>query len=118
MMLKATFKIVGLVVVVLVGYPVVHYRAVSPCEMLRKELIWQLEERVEAAAATAAEQVEALGVESAEIEADLESALEGMAAGISAGVAEAKVRRMSTGECTSELWRITIGGEDAYEGGP
>ena len=116
-MLKATLKLVALVTVILVAYPVLHYRAVSPCEMLRKELMWQLEARVAAAADSAAAVISAFGVESEDIDDDIEGALEGMAAGIAAGVAEAKVRRMSPGACARELWSITIGGDDAYEGG-
>jgi hypothetical protein len=115
-MMKTTLKIAALVTVVLVGYPVVHYRAVTPCEMLRKELVWQMEERVAAAADSAAAVVASLGAESSGVEEEVESALAGVAAGIAAGVAEAKVRRMSPGACAGELWRITIGGDDAYEG--
>jgi hypothetical protein len=115
-MLKGTLKLAALVTVVLVAYPVFHYRAVSPCEMLRKELMWQLEDRVAAAAASAAAAISSFGIESAEIDDDIEGALEGMAAGIAAGVAEAKVRRMSSGACARELWSITIGGDDAFDG--
>jgi hypothetical protein len=117
-MLKGTVKIAALATVVVVGYPVVHYREVAPCEMLRKELRWQMEARVESAAASAKATVESLGIESSDVEHEVQTALEGVAADISAGVAEAKVRRMSSRECVGELWRITIGGDDAYKGGP
>lgn len=113
-MLKATSKVVALVAIAAIGYPVLHYRAVSPCEMLRKELIWQMEDRIEAVAAAAAEQVESLGIDSVTIEGDLEQQLGDVAAGIAAGAAEAKVRRMSSPACARELWRITVGGDEAY----
>ena len=114
MMLKTTFKIGALVAIAVIGYPVLHYRAVSPCEMLRKELIWQMEDRIEAVAAAAAEQVESLGIDSVTIEGDLEEKLGDVAAGIAAGAAEAKVRRMSSAACARELWRITVGGDEAF----
>ena len=114
-MLKTTLKIGALVAIAAIAYPVLHYRAVSPCEMLRKELIWQMEDRIDAAATAAAEQIEALGVDSVTVDLDVEAALEGVAAGIAAGAAEAKVRRMSARACAGELWRITIGGDEAYD---
>jgi hypothetical protein len=117
MMLKGTGKIAALIAVVLLAYPLVRYRTASPCGMLEKELVWQMEDRLEQAAEEARVQLEAIGGDSLDISADVGAALEGAAAGIATGAARAKVSRMSAGQCTRELWRITIGNEDPYDEG-
>jgi hypothetical protein len=114
-MLKATVKVTVLIALVVIAYPFVHYRTASPCGMLEKELVWQMEDRIERAAEEARVQLEAVGADSLDVSDDVEAALEGVAAGIAAGAARAKVGRMSTTQCARELWRITIGGEDAYD---
>ena len=117
-MLKTTFKIGALAAIAAVAYPVVHYRAVSPCEMLRKELVQQMEARIDSVASAAAAQMQALGIDSIRVDGELEHTLEDVAAGIAVGAAEAKVRRLSPAACARELWRITVGGEDAYAESP
>lgn len=114
-MLKGTVKVAALVGIVLIAYPFVHYRTASPCGMLEKELVWQMEDRIEQAAADARAQLEGVGGDSLDVSADVGAALEGVAAGIATGAARAKVRRMSTTQCVGELWRITVGGEDAFD---
>lgn len=114
-MRRGYVKLAALVAIVLLAYPVVHYRTASPCGMLEKELVWQMEDRIEQAAEEAQAQLEAVGADSLGISAGVGAALEGVAAGIATGAARAKVSRMSTGQCARELWRITIGNEDPYE---
>jgi hypothetical protein len=116
-MLKGLAKLAALVAVVLIAYPFVHYRTASPCGMLEKELVWQMEDRIDQAAEDARIQLEAVGADSLNVSADVGAALEGVAAGIAAGAARAKVGRMSAPECVSELWRITLGGEEAFDEG-
>jgi hypothetical protein len=116
-MLKGLAKLAALIAVVLIAYPFVHYRTASPCGMLEKELVWQMEDRIEQAAEDARIQLEAVGADSLDVSADVGAALEGVAAGIAAGAARAKVGRMSATECVAELWRITLGGEDAFAEG-
>ena len=115
-MRKGTVKLAALVAIVLLGYPVVRYRTASPCGMLEKELVWQMEDKIEQAAQEAQVQLEAVGGDSLDISANVGAALEGVAAGIATGAARAKVRNMSGGQCARELWRITIGNEDPYDG--
>ena len=113
-MLKTTGKLAALVAIVLLAYPFVHYRTASPCGMLEKELVWQMEDNIEQAAQEAREQLKSVGGDSLDISADVGAALEGVAAGIATGAARAKVRNMSTGQCARELWRITIGNEEPF----
>jgi hypothetical protein len=116
-MLKVLVKLAALGAIVAIAYPLVHYRTASPCGMLEKELVWQMEDRIEQAAEEARVQLEAVGADSLNVSADVEAALEGVAAGIAAGAARAKVGRMSTTQCARELWRITMGDEDPFEEG-
>ena len=112
-MRKLLLKSGALVLVVLLGYPVIHYRAVTPCGMYKRELTWHMERQMEQASAIASERLQALGGDSAEqTAAQVESAIEDVAAGVAAGVVEAKVRRMSAGECVSELWRVKVRGRE------
>ncbi|KPJ99193.1 MAG: hypothetical protein AMS20_15835 [Gemmatimonas sp. SG8_28] len=116
-MLKGLAKLAALVAIVVIAYPFVHYRTASPCGMLEKELVWQMEDRIEQAAEEARVQLEAFGADSLNVSDDVEAALEGVAAGIAAGAARAKVGRMSTTQCARELWRVTIGNEDPFDEG-
>lgn len=112
-MRKLVFKLGALALVILLGYPVVHYRAVTPCGMYKRELTWRMERQMEQASAIAKERVQALGGDSGEqAAAEVESAIEDVAAGIAVGMVEAKVRRMSAGECASELWRVKVRGQE------
>jgi hypothetical protein len=110
---KLVLKIGALVLVVLLGYPMLHYRAVTPCGMYKRELTWHMERQMEQASTIASERLQQLGGDSAEqTAAEVESAIEDVAAGIAVGVVEAKVRRMSAGQCVSELWRIKVRGQE------
>lgn len=105
--MKTLFKLAVFVVVVLLLVPVVMYGSVSPCGMLKKELMAQAKERIEGVSDAGKEQARELGGEEAErvaesVGAVVESTLEGM----SEGLVEARVDRMSLRECVSELWRI------------
>jgi hypothetical protein len=112
-MRKLLVKFGALALVVLLGYPVIHYRAVTPCGMYKRELTWYMERQMEQASAVARERMEAVGGDSGgEAAAEVEAAIEDVAAGIAVGVVEAKVRRMSARECAGELWRIKVKGQE------
>jgi len=44
--MKALFKLVVLLLVIVAAVPVAQYRSVKPCTMLRKELVWRTERRL------------------------------------------------------------------------
>lgn len=116
-MMKGLVKLGVLVAILVMAYPFLHYRTTSACGMLEKELVWQMEDRIDAAAAEARDQLEAVGADSLDLSADVKATLDGVATGIAAGAARAKVGRMSGRECARELWRITIGNEDPFDDG-
>ncbi len=112
-MRKSLLKLGGVVLVIVLGYPVIHYRAVTPCGMYKRELTWHMERQMEQASAIASERLQALGGDSAErAAAEVESAIEDVAAGVAVGIVEAKVRRMSAGECARGLWRVKVRGQE------
>ncbi len=117
--MKFFFKLVVLAVVVAIAVPIAQYRTVSPCTMLKKELVRQSEEAVR----EAGEQVEAeIAAADIELDEDARDAAEDVAevvgdlvVGVSEGVAAAKVRRMSKGQCLEELTRIKLGLEPSED---
>jgi len=109
---KLVLKFGALALIVVLGYPVIHYRAVTPCGMYRKELTWHMERQMQQAAEIARDQAAQAGADGERAAAEVQAALEGVAAGVTAGVVEAKVRRMSTGECVGELWRVKVLGRE------
>ena len=107
---KTLIKLVVLVLIVAIAVPVVQYRTVKPCTMLKKEMVRQAEEGVRQAGDQAREELETadieLGEETEAIAEDIAGAVGDLAVAISSSAAEAKVRRMSPGQCLKELWRM------------
>jgi hypothetical protein len=109
---KYFFKIGALALLVVLGYPVIHYRAVTPCGMYRAELTRRMERSMEEAKEIARSHAEQAGVEGSETADRVAAAIDDAAAGIATGLVEAKVRRMSAGKCATELWRVAVRGQD------
>jgi hypothetical protein len=110
--MKTFFKFGALAVVILIAIPIAQYKTVSPCQMLKKELVAQAEKSAAEATDALQEEVGAYGEGAAEIAEGVASVVENVAVGVASGVAAAKVERMSMGECVSELWRIKVKGEE------
>ena len=108
--MKMLIKLVLLVIIVAVAVPVLQYRTVSPCTMLKKEMVRQAEEGVRQAGEQVREGLDSANIEVGEeterIAEDVAGAVGDLAVAITAGAAEAKVRRMSAGQCLKELWRM------------
>jgi len=109
--MKFVLKAFLVVLVIVISVPLLTYRTVSPCSMLKKELAQRAEQQMEAVAEEVRESVEEYGEEARQVVDDLSEVAEPVAEGLAAGIAAARVQRMSTGECVSELWRIKTGGE-------
>ncbi|NIM47750.1 MAG: hypothetical protein GTN62_00175 [Gemmatimonadales bacterium] len=109
--MKKLAKLLVLVLVVLAAVPVAQYRTVKPCSMLKKELVKQAREEIEKASSQAREAVGQFGEEAERVAGEVGAVVEDVTAGVAAGVAEARVERMSVGECVQELWREKFGGE-------
>jgi hypothetical protein len=109
--MRIFLKIIALILIVLFSVPVVRYRTVSPCGMLKKEHVERVERQVREVEEQALEQASAYGDEAEGVAEEVAGVVEDVTAGIAAGVAETKVRRMSTWECTKELIDLKLGGE-------
>jgi uncharacterized protein YjbJ (UPF0337 family) len=109
--MKFLLKTVRLVGVILIAVPIVAYRAVKPCTMLKKELVERVERRTKEARAEVREAAGDLGENAGRMADDIAETVEGMAVGFATGLAEAKVERMSTRECVSELIDLKLGGD-------
>jgi hypothetical protein len=109
--MKFLLKALAVVLVIVVSVPLLTYRTVSPCSMLEKELAVRAERQMEAVTEEVRESVEDYGEEARQVVDDVSEIAEPVAEGLAAGIAAARVQRMSTGECVSELWRIKTGGE-------
>lgn len=109
--MKFIAKALVIILVVVVSVPLITYRTVSPCGMLKKELKWRTEHQVEAVGEVAQDRAADYGEDAQQFAEDMSEIVEDVAEGVAAGVATARVQRMSTGQCVSELWRIKTGRE-------
>ncbi len=109
--MKFVLKAFAVVLVIAISVPLVTYRTVSPCSMLKKELALRAEQQMEAVGEELRMRAEDYGEEAEQIVDDVSEVAEPVVEGLAAGFAAARVQRMSTGECVSELWRIKTGGE-------
>lgn len=109
--MKTFLKVALAVVVVAVAVPIVTYRTVRPCEMLRKELVARAERKLEAARDSVREAAGALGEDAEEAADAVASTIQHLTGGVVAGAAAAKVERMSASECVGELVRTRLGGD-------
>lgn len=109
--MKRLFKVLAAVVVVILAVALVTYRTLSPCEMLRKELVRQTERQLEAARDSVSRAAAALG-EGARNTADaIAAGVQNAALDLAAAAAAARTQGMSGGECLSELVRTRLKGD-------
>jgi uncharacterized membrane-anchored protein len=108
--MKTLLKILVAVVVVVLVVPLATYRTLSPCEMLRKELVRQTERQLEAARDSVREATGALGKEAQDAADAIAAGVQDMAASLAAGAAAAKTERMSARACVAELVRTRMKG--------
>ncbi len=99
-------KLVLLVVVVMIALPLLKYRTIKPCSMLKKERIEQIRDGIESVGEDAQEAVAEHSERAERILDDVSEALEGMADGLAERVAELEVDEMSTRQCVAELWKM------------
>ncbi len=109
--MKFILKAFAVVLVIVISVPILTYRTVNPCTMLKKELALRAEQQMEAVGEEVRQRAEDYGEEAEQIVDDVSEVAEPVVEGLAAGFAAARVQRMSTGECASELWRIKTGGE-------
>lgn len=109
--MKTALKVGLALVLVAAAIPLVTYRTVRPCEMLRQELVRQAERKLAAARDSVREASGALGEDAQEAVDAVASTVQHLTAGVVAGAAAAKVERMSTAECAAELVRARLGRE-------
>ena len=105
--MKTLIKLALVVLVVAIAIPVVKYRTVNPCEMLKKERIEQIREGIETASDEASGAVDGRSERAERIIDDVGETLEGLADDLAETVVELEVDEMSTGECVAELWKTT-----------
>ena len=111
--MKFLLKAFAVILVIAISAPLLTYRTVSPCSMLKKELALRAERQVDEVAEQVRESARDYGEEAQQVVDDVSEVAEPVADGLAAGIAAARVQRMSTRECVSELWRIKTGGESA-----
>jgi hypothetical protein len=109
--MKVFLKLVAFVLVILLLVPVVRYRTLSPCGMLKQEYVERAERQAQAVEEEAVAQAGAYSEEAGAVAEEVADVVEDVTAGIAAGVAEARVRRMSTWQCTTELIDLKLGNE-------
>ncbi len=100
--------ILGATVILLMvaAVPLVRYRSLDPCTMLRRELVNRAEREVRAAQDSVRAATGGLGDETRRAADDVASAVGHLVVGVASGAAAAKVERMSTRECVAEMWRV------------
>ena len=104
--LKTIAKLVLPVVAVIIALPLLKYRTIKPCSILKKERIEQIRDGIETAGEEAQEAVSEHSERAERILEDVGEALEGLADGLAERVAELEVDEMSTRECVAELWKM------------
>jgi hypothetical protein len=109
--MKTLLRILVAVVVVLLVVPLVAYRTLSPCEMLRKELVRQTERQLEAARDSISQAAAVLGQGARDAADAIAAGVQNAARDLAAAAAAAKVERMSAGACASELIRTRLKGD-------
>jgi ABC-type tungstate transport system substrate-binding protein len=111
--MRGILMLLGAAVIALPAIPVVHYRTLRPCEMLRHELVDQVRQQVAAARHDAQQSVrEQAGAVAESLASTVGDVVSAVSVGVAAGAAEMRVQHMSTGQCASELWRIKVLGEE------
>jgi hypothetical protein len=101
--MKKRLKVGFAALVLALAVPVVSYRTVRPCEMLRRELVRDSERQLEAARDTVRRAAGALGEEAQDAADAVASTVQHLTAGLVAGAAAAKVEGMSAPACVREL---------------
>jgi hypothetical protein len=104
--MKKRLKVGFAALVLALAVPVVSYRTVRPCEMLRQELVRDSERKLEAARDTVRRAAGALGEEAQDAADAVASTVQHLTAGLVAGAAAAKVEGMSAPACVRELVRV------------
>ena len=107
--MKTLVKIVLAVVVIAIAVPLIKYRTVRPCSMLKQERIERIRDGIESAGEDAQDAVAEHSERAERILEDVGEALDGLADGLAEHVAELEVEDMSTRECVAELWKMRRG---------
>jgi enoyl-CoA hydratase/carnithine racemase len=110
--MRKLLLLAGVTAIGLPAVPVIRYRTLSPCEMLRIELVDRVRQDVAEARADARDVVREHGAAAESVAAAVGDVVSAVSVGVAAGAAELKVQRMSSGECAAELWRIKVLGEE------
>jgi hypothetical protein len=109
--MKTVARILAVIVLVAVILPIARYRTVDPCQMLKKEMVAQVERKIAAARDTVRAAAGGLGEDAQRATDDIAGAVQNVAVGVASGVAAAKVDRMSKPACMSELVRTKLKGD-------
>ncbi len=108
--MKKLGALAALAVLVILAIPVAQYGTLSPCGMVKREIVNQARATAESASARGREMVEGLGEEVGRLAEGIGDAVEDAAADVAEKLAEARVEQMSTGECVRELWKLRTEG--------
>ncbi len=109
--MKRIGKLILVVLVVIAAVPVVQYRTLNPCGMLKKEWVERVQRRVESASERGQAVASEYGEAVERMAEGIGEALENVAAEVTARAAAARVEGKSFAECVSELWRLKLGKE-------
>lgn len=107
-MMKKLAKVAVVVLALVLAVPVLQYRTVRPCTMLRKELVKRTKETAEEVGKRAKEEASQLSGDAARIADGIGEMVEDVAEEVAEGVAEARVRDMPVWKCVSEFWRLKV----------
>ena len=79
--------------------------------MVKQEMVNRIRARTESLSERGREKAGEFGEDIGRLAEEIGNAVEDAAVGVAAGVAEARVERMSVGECVKELWTLKVGRE-------
>lgn len=98
-----------ILVVVVAAVPVVSYKTLNPCTMLKKEYVNRAKDRAGELTASGRDKASEYGEDAERIVDGLGAVLENAAGGIVEGLAEAQIEQLSLRECAREWWRVKFG---------
>jgi glutamine cyclotransferase len=110
--MKKILAMAAVVVVAVAAIPVAKYKTLSPCSMLRQELVNRAKHDVASMTQKGKEQAGEYGEDYGRIADGIGAVIENAAAGIAEGLAEERVKEMSLTGCAQEWWRIKFGKEE------
>ena len=110
--MKKITMLVFILLVAVAAVPVVSYKTLNPCTMLKKEYVNRAKERTGELTTRGKEKASEYGEDAERIVDGIGAVLENAAGGIVEGLAEAQIEELSLRECAREWWRVKFGDGD------